>query len=110
MQEMKNILLLLILTTLCSCAQTTKNDAPLNKNLVAWANEVNKSCPRKLEERIQLDSVSVLPGDILQFNHTLKDKANIKDDTVAIKMSLTARRINSLQTDSDMSYFRYNRI
>jgi hypothetical protein len=77
----------------------------LNKHMMRVANELNKSLPVMVDSKTRLDNVSVLPGDIFQYNYTLFVKIN-EADTTTIKKRMEPVILNTVKTSPEMKYQR----
>ncbi len=78
----------------------------LDKEMMAIANEINKSCPLMLDKETRLDNTISMPNNVFQYNYTLinQDK-NLVDVTKFINY-LEPRIINNIKTSPNLKFQR----
>lgn len=78
----------------------------IDKELVAIANELNKSCPLTLDSETRLDNVMAFPDKTIQYTYSLtnmeKSTINVND----LKSYLEPRILNNAKTSPDMQELR----
>ncbi|MDR2423819.1 MAG: hypothetical protein LBD59_03740 [Prevotellaceae bacterium] len=80
----------------------------IDKALVEYANEYNKSLPMMLDADTRMDNIIVLPNKTIMYNYTLiiADIKQYMPDTLSIKEYMIPRCINIGKTSPDMKMFR----
>ncbi len=72
-------------------------------------NELNSTCPVMIDRETRLDSISILPNNVLQYNYTLvnliSDSVNIDD----FKNYVYPMVLKNIRTNSDMKVYRDNK-
>jgi ribosomal protein L37E len=86
------------------------NAPSLDKQLMAAASELNKTCPIIVDVETQLDNTVALPDNTFQYNYTLVrlDKSAI--DSIKLKANLEPSIIEQLKTNPQMKFFRENNV
>jgi hypothetical protein len=82
----------------------------IDKQLVEFANEINKTCPINIDEYTTLKNIAVLPNKTVQYNYVLVGiaKADVKMDTV--KKYIFPGILQNVKTNPGMKLFRDNKI
>ncbi|MEO7978763.1 MAG: hypothetical protein ABI657_16580 [Flavobacterium sp.] len=82
----------------------------IDKQLVEFANEFNKTCPINIDEYTTLKNIAVLPNKTVQYNYVLVGiaKADVKMDTV--KKYIFPGILQNVKTKPGMKLFRDNKI
>ena len=80
----------------------------IDKSMVKYANEFNKSCPMMLDSETRLDNVTALPDKHFQYTYTLVNLTKETIDTLQLKSVLTPSIINSIKTSPQMKFIRDN--
>lgn len=77
----------------------------VEKRLQREAEEINKSCPMKLDNDLTLDNAKALPNKTFQYNYTVNhEKSEIIPDTV--KKYLFPSLLENIKTNPDLESFR----
>jgi hypothetical protein len=80
-----------------------------DKEMMAYASELNKSCPVMIDNATRFDNAMALPGNIFQYNYTLvsmvKDSLNIEK----LKNYIEPTIINFVKSNPDMKTVRDHR-
>lgn len=79
-----------------------------DQQLMQAANELNKSCPMKVDNETQLDSTIALPNNIFQYNYSLINMERELIDTLKFRNYLRPIIINNVVTNPDLKTFRDN--
>lgn len=81
-----------------------------DKQLVEFANELNKNCPMTMDEYTTLKNVVALPDKTIQYNYILTGitKAEVKIDT--IKKYVFPGILQNVKSNPEMKFFRDNKI
>jgi|WetSurMetagenome_2_1015567.scaffolds.fasta_scaffold80678_1 hypothetical protein len=77
--------------------------------MMAYASELNKSCPIMIDNATRLDNAIALPGNTFQYNYTL---VNMVKDSIAIdelKKKVEPTIINFVKTNPEMKTIRDNK-
>ena len=77
-----------------------------DKVLVALANDANKICPMIVDEYTTLDSISVLPGNTIQYNYTLKDIEKLEIDQDILKKNIELNALEAVKKSPEMQMLR----
>lgn len=82
----------------------------IDKQLVEFANEFNKTCPMNIDEYTTLKNVVALPNKTIQYNYVLVGiaKADVKMDTV--KKYIFPGILQNVKTNPGMKLFRDNKV
>ncbi|MFI5154363.1 MAG: hypothetical protein ACHQET_13575 [Chitinophagales bacterium] len=98
------IVIFLMLRVFHRHSPSASND--IDKELVAVANELNKTCPMMIDAMTRLDNAVALPGNIFQYNYTLVNyyKADLNADD--LKMKLQPTIANTIRTNPQLKFFR----
>ncbi len=74
------------------------------------AKEINRTCPIKIDEFTQLDSVTMPAKKTIQYNYTLIDmgKDEINPDTV--EKYIKAQLIETVKTQKKLTIYRKNKV
>lgn len=82
----------------------------IDKQLVEFANELNKTCPMNIDEYTILKNVVPLPNKTIQYNYTLIGitKAEVNLDTV--KKYVFPAVLQNAKSNPDMKLFRDNKV
>ncbi|RKR09239.1 hypothetical protein C8C83_0859 [Flavobacterium sp. 90] len=81
----------------------------IDKQLTEIANEMNKSCPIRVDEYTTLKSVVALPEKTIQYNYILGlTKAEVKLDTV--KKYIFPGVLQNVKNSPEMKPFRDNKV
>ena len=82
----------------------------IDKQLVEFANEINKTCPINIDQYTTLKNIAVLPNKTVQYNYVLVGivKADVKMDTV--KKYIFPGILQNVKTNPGMKLFRDNKI
>jgi len=83
-------------------AQTPKID----KVMMQFASEVNKSCPITIDAETRLDNAASLPGKIFLYNYTLINMEKGTVDTLTIKSRLVPNIVNFVKSCPQMKVIR----
>lgn len=70
--------------------------------------DLNKNCPKLIDENSRLDSVHLLPGKVLQYNYTLVklNKSVVNMDTV--KKYMVLKIIKNAKINPELKIYRNN--
>lgn len=82
------------------------NSILFDRQLSKIAEEINKSCPIKIDNETRLDDVSAVPGNTLQSNYTLINMVKDSIDIVSAKENLEQNILNNAKTNPNMKTFR----
>jgi hypothetical protein len=82
----------------------------IDKQLMEFANEFNKTCPMNVDENTTLKNVVALPNKTIQYNYILVNitKAEVKLDTV--KKYVFPGILQNVKTNPGMKLFRDNKV
>lgn len=82
----------------------------IDKQLTETANEINKSCPMRVDQYTTLKNAVALPGKTIQYNYILEGitKAEIKLDTV--KKYVFPGVLENVKSNPQMKSFRDNKV
>lgn len=82
----------------------------IDKQLVEFANEINKTCPMNIDEYTTLKNVATLPNKTIQYNYILVGitKAEVNLDTV--KKYVFPGVLQNVKTNPGMKLFRDNQV
>ena len=82
----------------------------IDKQLVEFANEFNKTCPMNIDEYTTLKNIVALPNKTVQYNYVLVGitKAEVKMDTV--KKYIFPGILQNVKTNPGMKFFRDNKV
>jgi hypothetical protein len=78
----------------------------IDKTMMSFANEFNKTCPIMIDAQTRIDNVIAIPGNIFQYNYTLLNLEKATADTLAIKNYLEKMIKNNIKTNPQMKYQR----
>lgn len=81
-----------------------------NKQMMAMASELNKTCPIMVDAETRLDNAIALPPDIFQYNYTLVNLDKEAVDTLGLKGFIEPTIINNVKTNPQMQYQRDHKI
>ncbi len=78
----------------------------IDKELMDFANEVNKSCPAMIDQETRLDNVNAFEHNTLQYNYTLINQ--IKDSLVISNLTnhLGPLILNKIKTSPELKDYR----
>jgi hypothetical protein len=79
------------------------------KVMIEYANEINKTCPSKVDEDIRLDNTMALPNNKFKYNYTLINLEKQNIDSNEIKDLLEPTLINNIKSSPDFKIFRDNK-
>jgi hypothetical protein len=84
----------------------------IDKVLIEYASEYNKSLPMMLDADTRLDNIIAMPNKTVMYNYTIvsADIQQYMPDTLTIKEYMIPRCINISKTNPDMEMFRNNEI
>jgi hypothetical protein len=77
--------------------------------MIEYANEINKTCPSKVDEDIRLDNTMALPNNKFKYNYTLINLEKQNIDSNEIKDLLEPTLINNIKSSPDFKIFRDNK-
>ena len=80
-----------------------------DKVMIEYANEINKTCPSKVDEDIRLDNTMALPNNKFKYNYTLINLEKQNIDSNEIKDLLEPTLINNIKSSPDFKIFRDNK-
>ena len=81
-----------------------------DKNMMAIASEINKSCPLMVDAETRLDNAIALPNNIFQYNYTLVNIVKESADTAQMRIYLEPILTNLVKTDPQMKFQRDQKI
>lgn len=84
------------------------NNSQFDKTAMAFANEINKSCPIMIDQGTRLDNSITLPGKIFQYNYTLINFIKDSIDFNGLKANIEPRILNYVKTNPQMKFVRDN--
>ena len=80
----------------------------VDKSLKIYAEQINKSCPVKVDEYTQLNFIDALPNRILKYDYTLAvDKSQV--DPNLFNEQIESQLINNIQNNPQMEMLRNNK-
>jgi hypothetical protein len=79
----------------------------MDKQLVEIANQLNKTCPMRVDQYTTLKNVVALPNKTLQYNYILTKSQVNTDDA---KKSFFPTILENVRTNPDMKLFRDNEV
>lgn len=82
----------------------------LDKQLMAVANEINKTCPLMVDSETQMDNSVALPDNVFQYNYTLLTIEKAMVDTVDFKNYMETNIVNQVKTNPQMKFFRDRKV
>ena len=112
MKKVSSILIgLLVVISIGFKIYRRANPTPsIEKQLVKFAKEMNKTLPNEIEPGVIADKIKVGPGKNVQFNFILKD-VDLKDvDVKEYKKALREGLEKSMDTDPNIKIFKKNKI
>ena len=80
-----------------------------DKVMIEYANEINKTCPSKVDEDIRLDNTMAMPNNKFKYNYTLINLEKQNIDSNEIKDLLEPTLINNIKSSPDFKIFRDNK-
>jgi hypothetical protein len=80
-----------------------------DKEMMAIASELNKTCPVMVDAETRFDNAVALPVNIFQYNYTLINYEKAGLDTLTIKNNFEPTVINFVRTTPQMKYQRDHR-
>ncbi|UOK41268.1 MULTISPECIES: zinc ribbon domain-containing protein [Flavobacterium] len=82
----------------------------IDKELAEVANEMNKTCPMKIDQFTTLKNTMALPNKTIQYTYTLDEitKAEVNMDTV--KKYVFSGLLENVKTNPGMKLFRDNKV
>ena len=84
--------------------------AVINQELVAVANELNKSCPMMVDSITRLDNAAALPNNVFQYNYTLISVRKADLNPEELRMKLEPGMTNTIRTNPQLKYFRDRKV
>jgi hypothetical protein len=81
-------------------------NSSIDKDMMAVASELNKSCPVMVDSETRLDNTIALPDKVFQYNYTLVNVDKSQADTISMKNYLEPNIINQVKTNPQMQYQR----
>lgn len=82
------------------------SNATLDKVMMEYAGEINKSCPVMIDSETRLDNVMAFPENIFQYTYTLVNMEKSTVDTLQLKNSVEPNIVNFVKTNPQMKYIR----
>jgi ribosomal protein L37E len=80
----------------------------LNKQLVEIANEINKTCPTRIDQYTTLKNVVALPNKTIQYNYILEGITKEQVDLNTLKSSVFPVILENAKSNPEMKFFRDN--
>lgn len=80
----------------------------LDEQLKRSANILNAACPVLVDEETRLDSVTVLPGNVFQYNYTLVHLEQAAVNVENIQQEMQPYLTNMVKTNPELKIFRKN--
>ncbi|MDR3652006.1 MAG: zinc-ribbon domain-containing protein [Paludibacter sp.] len=80
--------------------------AKLDKLMMQFASEINKSCPIMIDSETRLDNAIALPNNVFLYNYSLVNIEKGKVDTMQIKNLLVPKIINFVKSSPQMKPIR----
>jgi len=77
-----------------------------DKEMMAIASELNKTCPIMVDSETRLDNTVALPENTFQYNYTLVNTEIGTIDTLEVKNYLEPTIVNFIKTSPQMKYQR----
>jgi hypothetical protein len=110
MKNIKNIVRVIAVFLLIFAVQKIffKNYS-IDKEMMAAASEINKSCPVMVDSETRLDNSIALPNNVFQYNYTLVNVEKGNVDTVSMKNYLEPNITNFVKSSPQMQYQRDNK-
>jgi ribosomal protein L37E len=78
----------------------------LDKEMMKYASEFNKSCPIMIDAETRLDNIVSISSNTVLYNYSLINMDKTDIDTVMMKSMLEPNMINLVKTNPDMKFFR----
>lgn len=78
-------------------------------NLAKIANEVNKTCPKMIDQDTRLDNVVAHSNNKFQYNYTLVNLSAETVDTIKFHQLVDANIINNVKSNPDLKIYRDNK-
>ncbi|MDP4202258.1 MAG: hypothetical protein Q8861_06160 [Bacteroidota bacterium] len=82
------------------------SNTTLDKAMMEYAGEINKSCPVMIDSETRLDNVMAFPDNICQYTYTLVNMEKNTVDTLQLKNSVEPNIVNFVRTNPQMKYIR----
>ena len=80
----------------------------LDEQLKRSANILNAACPVKVDEETRLDSATVLPGNVFQYNYTLLHLEQAAVNVESIQQEMQPYLADVVKTNPELKIFRKN--
>ncbi len=81
-----------------------------DKQLVAAASEISKTCPIMADQYTRLDNAVALPDNTLQYNYTLVGTSKSEVDLNTVKKYVEPTILNNVRTNPDMKSLREHKV
>lgn len=78
----------------------------IDKLLVEITNEINKTCPRIVDQYTRLDNTFSLPNKVFQYNYSLLETEKSQIDLDTFRAYMIPSIIKNLKATPDMELFR----
>lgn len=82
------------------------SNTTLDKAMMQYAGEINKSCPVMIDSETRLDNVMAIPVNVFQYTYTLVNMEKSTVDTLQLKNSIEPNIVNFVKTNPQMKYVR----
>ena len=82
----------------------------MDKQLMEIANELNKTCPMRIDQYTTLKNVAALPNKTLQYNYILEGMTKAQINIEDAKKNLFPTILKNVRTNPDMKLFRDNKV
>ncbi len=99
----------LLFSLVCVGLLFTQCNKSVDARLKELAQEMNKTCPRMLDQWTRLDSCVVQPGLTMRYYHSIVGEL-IVTDTTLFKSKLEPQIISAMKTNPDVKFYRDNDI
>ena len=70
------------------------------------ANEINKTCPARVDDATRLDNVTVFPNNVFQYNYTLYNLLRTDVNPDIVIKTLEPKIIASVKKDPELKFYK----
>lgn len=98
--------LVLLLTTALVVKKFYKRENPYEKQLHLLSEEINRTCPLQVDQRMRLDNTQIVGKNEFRYNFTLTNLEKGSFDEPDLKRHLSDQILNSLKENDGMEVFR----
>lgn len=103
---MKILIFIIGISITAQLIKVITQPAPIDKQLMSMAQEINKQCPIVVDSLIKLTHIMALPGRVLQYNYSLYKNNKEEVDTLLLKKEMKEFIINTYSTNPILKAFK----